>query len=825
MALPQLTPGMLFARDYRVVRHLSAGGMGAVYVVEQVSTQRQRALKIMLPELVRDPRQRERFTQEATVSARIKSDHVVEVVAAGIDDDTGTPWLAMELLEGEDLAARIEKRGPFAPAEAMELFRQLCHGLGAAHRAGLVHRDLKPENIFLAEARREGTPYTVKVLDFGIAKVVGDNRTSASATAALGSPLWMAPEQAEQGQIRPATDVWALGLIAFHVLTGTFYWRSIRNAEFAMAMLLKEIFVDSLDAPSQRAAEVGRGALLPPNFDAWFARCVQRDGTQRFADAGEALAHLLPVLGGAAGVVPNAATWPGPPGGAAPAGVAAQPVGYPSHQGAMAATPVGYGSMPPTQAPGPGYTSGTVGWPAPPAPGYTQPAPQGPGAYPSQPGYGAGGYSQPGYPPAYAPAVAASGGSGARAMLVGLGVAIVVVGAVAVGLAGRAATVATTAVPIPGVPTLPGLPSGTGLPAMMGPQCRGTGARQDIAGAGSAVNVSAGRFHTCATLRDATSRCWGWNAQSQLGDDSTEDQYSPIVPQGVGSVVYVGAGMQLSCALHREGTVTCWGQRPPHPSRAPSPVRNAFGATQLTVGMLHACMRRNDGTAWCWGIDVEGALGTQSRIPHPDARQVAGLQGVIQIAAGSWHTCALVTGGSVYCWGKQENGQLGNGRRAREPARTPTLVLGLSGAVQIAAGDSHTCAVLGDGGVVCWGNNDQGQCGVAGDGPRATPVVVPGLGGVARVTAGQMHSCALHRDGAVSCWGANTTCQFGSGPLMAPRGPHRLEGLPPVVDLSAGGMHTCAVTGAGGVRCWGYNNYGQLGNGSSSANVDHSMQP
>jgi len=820
---------MLFARDYRVVRHLSAGGMGAVYVVEQVSTQRQRALKIMLPDLVRDPRQRERFTQEATVSARIKSDHVVEVVAAGIDDDTGTPWLAMELLEGEDLAARIEKRGPFPAAEAMELFRQLCHGLGAAHRAGLVHRDLKPENIFLAEARREGTPYTVKVLDFGIAKVVGDNRTSASATAALGSPLWMAPEQAEQGQIRPATDVWALGLIAFHVLTGAFYWRSIRNAEFALAMLLKEIFVDPLDAPSQRAAELGRGAMVPPNFDAWFARCVQRDPTQRFVDAAEALAHLLPVLGGAAGVTPNAATWPGPPspGIAPPAGVSATPMGY-GAPGPVVATPPGYGPLPSTQGSAHGYAQsapqsypqGTMGWAPGAPPGYTQSA-SGPVPY-APPGYSPGGYSQPGYAP---PPVAAR--SGSHGMILGLGVGLVVVLAVVVGLVGRAASVATTAVvpSVPGMPSLPGVPTLPSVPAMMGPQCRGTGLRHDVPGTGNAVNVSAGRFHTCATLRDATARCWGWNAQSQLGDDTTEDQYSPVVPQGMAGVVYVGSGMQISCALHRDSTVSCWGNRPMVPQRTPSPVRGAFGATQVSVGMLHACMRRNDGTAWCWGIDVDGALGTNSRLPHADARQVPGLSGVVQVAAGSWHTCALVTGGAVYCWGKQENGQLGNGRRSRDGQHTPSLVLGLSGAVQIAAGDSHTCAVLGDGSVLCWGNNDQGQCGLTGDGPRATPAPVPGLTGIARVTAGQMHTCALHRDGAVSCWGSNGTCQFGSGPMMPPRGPHRVEALPPVVDLSAGGMHTCAVTSQAAVRCWGYNNYGQLGNGSSSANVDHSMQP
>ncbi len=338
MALPQLVPGMIFARDYRVLRHLSAGGMGAVYVVEQMSTQRQRALKIMLPDLVRDPKNRERFTQEATVGARIRSDHLVEVVAAGIDEATETPWMAMELLEGDELAKVLEQRA-LSPGELLEVFRQLCHGLGAAHRGGLVHRDLKPQNIFLAHARREGSPYTVKILDFGIAKVIGESRTAAMSTSTLGSPLWMAPEQAEQGAIRPATDVWALGLIAFYALTGAYYWR-IAHGDFAIAMLLKEIFVDPLDPASVRAGLYGRAGMIPPGFDAWFSRCVVRDPAMRFHDANEALAALIPVLSNAAGIPVAAQTYPGPLPTAAPL---ATPPGYAS---APVPTPPGYASAP-----------------------------------------------------------------------------------------------------------------------------------------------------------------------------------------------------------------------------------------------------------------------------------------------------------------------------------------------------------------------------------------------------------------------------------------------------------------------------------------------
>ena len=222
--LTQLGVGHVFAREYRVIAPLAEGGMGAVYVAEQLSTGKRRALKVMLPALVQDERARERFTQEARMGSHIESEHVVEVVGAGVDEPTGMPWLAMELLEGQDLNASVRQRGPIAPAEAYEIVQQIGEGLGAAHARGIVHRDLKPENLFITVSRRRGVPFTLKILDFGIAKLTQESRTGASATAAVGSPMWMAPEQTEQhARLRPATDVWALGLVVFHMLTKRFY--------------------------------------------------------------------------------------------------------------------------------------------------------------------------------------------------------------------------------------------------------------------------------------------------------------------------------------------------------------------------------------------------------------------------------------------------------------------------------------------------------------------------------------------------------------------------------------------------------------------------
>ena len=289
--LAQLQPGAIFAQDFRVVRPLSQGGMGAVYVVEQLSTGNQRALKLMHPQLVTNAELRQRFVQEAKVGARIKSDHVVQVVAAGVDGEL--PWLAMELLEGDDLARVLARRGALPVDEVREIFGQLCHALGAAHAVNIVHRDLKPENVFLADSRRAGVPFTVKVLDYGIAKLVADVQTHH--TSALGTPLWMAPEQTEAGgNICAATDVWALGLLAFRMLTGSYYWR-VANGETSSAMaLMREVVFEPLVPASARAAEYGR--TVPRGFDEWFARCVVREIPARFSDAraaGDALDALL----------------------------------------------------------------------------------------------------------------------------------------------------------------------------------------------------------------------------------------------------------------------------------------------------------------------------------------------------------------------------------------------------------------------------------------------------------------------------------------------------------------------------------------------------
>jgi phosphate transport system substrate-binding protein len=293
-----LAPGRIIGGAYRVVRALAEGGMGTVYEVEQITTGARRALKVMHGHFAADGSLRARFVAEARIVAGIPSDHVAQVVDAGHDEDTGTLFIVMELLEGTTLSRELRRREAFAWRDVVEIVRQIAHALGAAHARGVVHRDLKPANVFLSRSRHAGIRLMVKVLDFGIAKAVAG--VNDAPLAVLGTPAWMAPEQtALDGAIGPQTDVWALGLLTFLMLTGKHFFpgANVKNAN--TATLLREVVVEPIIPASVRATQLGQADRLPPDFDQWFARCVVRDPAARFADASvayEALSVLAPPL-------------------------------------------------------------------------------------------------------------------------------------------------------------------------------------------------------------------------------------------------------------------------------------------------------------------------------------------------------------------------------------------------------------------------------------------------------------------------------------------------------------------------------------------------
>jgi serine/threonine protein kinase len=294
--LPEVPYGTVVGGEFMVLRPLSRGSMGALYVAEQLSTSGHRALKVLRREYISDPTLYKRFEREAQVAAKIPSEHVAQVIAAGVDPRLDVPWIAMELLEGQNLSAYVGEHGPMKKEMLRQSLEQLCHALDAAHKLGIVHRDLKPANVFLSEAKRVGSHRVVKVLDFGIAKVIAESVTLQGAP--LGTPSWMAPEQTLGDPVTPATDVWALGLLAFYMLTGRSFWRASMRppAPAATAAVMKEVAHEAIPIAWARAVELGAADFIPDGFNEWFAQCVARSPRDRFVSAGAAYAALANAL-------------------------------------------------------------------------------------------------------------------------------------------------------------------------------------------------------------------------------------------------------------------------------------------------------------------------------------------------------------------------------------------------------------------------------------------------------------------------------------------------------------------------------------------------
>jgi serine/threonine-protein kinase len=210
--------GEVLAGTFRIVELLGAGGMGRVYEAEHVRLPRRFAVKVMHESLVALTEAMARFEREAQAAARIASEHVVEVVDV-IRTRDGLPCLVAELLEGEDLSSLCERMGRLPAGTAITIGRQICRGLAAAHAVGVVHRDLKPSNVFLV--RRADEQIHIKLLDFGVAKV-SDARDLTRTGAVVGTPAYMAPEQARgSANVDLRADVYGVGAVLYRLLTGS----------------------------------------------------------------------------------------------------------------------------------------------------------------------------------------------------------------------------------------------------------------------------------------------------------------------------------------------------------------------------------------------------------------------------------------------------------------------------------------------------------------------------------------------------------------------------------------------------------------------------
>lgn len=296
--LDELQPGSVIGGRYRVVRRVGQGGMGAVYEALHVELGRSVAVKLMLKSFTANAEFVRRFANEARAATRIGHPGIVDVLDLGTDAH-GT-YLAMELLEGEELEHCLRREGQLSVARAVQLVRELADAVAAAHDAGIVHRDLKPANVFLAAGRHGKT--TVKVLDFGIAKLLNDDSESHTRTGAVfGTPLYMAPEQLKDSKsVDARADVYSMGAILYHALTGRPPLEAATFPELA--------FKISTSDP-RPARELCRD--VPPWLDAVLARALRKDPNDRFDSA---LAFCRALEAGADSVGSTVASRPPAPG-------------------------------------------------------------------------------------------------------------------------------------------------------------------------------------------------------------------------------------------------------------------------------------------------------------------------------------------------------------------------------------------------------------------------------------------------------------------------------------------------------------------------------
>ena len=288
--------------------------------------------------------------------------------------------------------------------------------------------------------------------------------------------------------------------------------------------------------------------------------------------------------------------------------------------------------------------------------------------------------------------------------------------------------------------------------------------------------------HSCALLGDGSIICWGSNEFGELGDGSSTDRTSPV------------------------------------------PVTGISTATSIALGSSHSCVLLTDGSVQCWGNNGNGQLGDGTNTIRFAPVSVLGITSGRSIALGGVrihnsgiaceNSCAVLTNGSVKCWGCNSVGQLGDGTQTS--SSSPVSVAGITNATSIALGTYHSCALLTGGTVLCWGDDDFGQLGDGTTGQSSlTPVKVSGITSATHIAAGGYHSCAIMTDGSVQCWGWNYYGQLGDGSTSHGFTPVSVSGISTAMSIALGGHHSCALLTDGSMRCWGRNDYGQLGDGGN----------
>jgi len=353
------------------------------------------------------------------------------------------------------------------------------------------------------------------------------------------------------------------------------------------------------------------------------------------------------------------------------------------------------------------------------------------------------------------------------------------------------------------------------------------------------AQLSAGDHHACAAMQTGEVECWGEGNFGNLGDGSTASRAIPTLTIGMENqaVFSVSAGTSTGCAITAFGglELSCWGEDAGDGSPVSTVHTSAVAVTGLPAGGVSQVSAAFGGCAVtllgglstgadCWGDNSKGELGNNTTTDATSAVKVKKLSAVQAITTSDLHACALAHHGEVLCWGSNSNGQLGDGTTTDR--HTPVQVTGLpANATQVEAGGRHTCALLVDGTVWCWGKGGNGELGNGSTSDSSVPVQVTGLPAAVQIAIGGNQlsgnsSCALTMSGGVFCWGWNNSGQLGNGTTTDSDVPVAVTGLGSgVLAIADDGSTACAVTTAETASCWGDNSVGELGDGAIGGNV------
>ena len=362
----------------------------------------------------------------------------------------------------------------------------------------------------------------------------------------------------------------------------------------------------------------------------------------------------------------------------------------------------------------------------------------------------------------------------------------------------------------------------------------------------SLKRIDAGGSFTCALESGGTVKCWGQNdlAQSRglLPSGSKANQLYPgtifhvVSDYTVNGAVEITTGWKHACALYSNGGAACWGQNNSGQLGAGDTdswqngrnVSSLSNAMTIDSGAEHTCAVLRTGVIKCWGQNDEGQLGDNSNTNRSTPVSVSGISNAIKVSGGDRHTCALLDNGKIKCWGKGQYGRLGNGSWSNSKVPVNVSLGSNERAIDVSAGTYHSCAVLDNNTVKCWGGGGEGRLGDGNTGNHNTPVnVFGGMTNVISVSAGLHHTCVVRKTGSVVCWGDNAQGELGTNNYTSSNAPVNMAGANRVTtgqQVVASAHHTCALLSSGQARCWGENDNGRLGNGSTSGSNPNNAQ-